>query len=293
MELVNSKTRLAYGTGTAWFVGPGANTKEDHTLNQQLIDSLKLAMKVGYRHLDCAEIYGTEREVGQALSQFLAENPSLSRNDFYITSKVWSGLKDIAGSLKHILSRLNLTHLDLFLIHAPFFSKVGYNASLSEAWTIMESLVDQGLTRHIGVSNYRIEDIKAFLPGTRIKPLVNQIEYNPYLQQPELIAYCKDHGIGIEAYSGLCPLHYKTDGPVNTVIEAIALKYKRTPAQVLIQWALEKGFVSINTSNQLERLREFWDLEKGEFHLTHEEVEEINKAGSSVHFRKYWAEEHK
>jgi len=293
MKLGDPKTRLSYGTGTEWFSGPQGNKKEDHQLNQQLIDSLKLAMKVGYRHIDCAEVYGTEREVGQALAQFLAENPTLSRNDFFITSKVFPGLNDITGTLKIILTRLNLTHLDLFLIHAPFFFKAGCNASLSEAWATMESLVDQGLTRFIGVSNYRVEDIKSFLPGARIKPVTNQIEYHPYLQQPELIAYCKEHGIMIEVFSGLTSLHNKNDGPVNAIVEAIARKHNRTPAQVLIQWVLEKGFVSINTSRHEERLREFLDLEKGEFHLTHEEVEEIDKAGSPVHFRKYWAEEFK
>jgi diketogulonate reductase-like aldo/keto reductase len=291
MEFGQEGTRIAFGTGTAWWQGPKGNN--DGTVNSSLVSLVKTALKLGYRHLDCAEIYGTEPEVGIALKEFLSENPSITRNDIYITSKVFPGLNDIRGTLKEILSRLQISSLDLYLIHAPFFSKANYSGSLKDAWTQMESVVNEGLTRHIGVSNYRIEDFEEFLPSAKIKPVCNQIEFNPYLQQPELQEYCKKHGIKITCYSPLAPLHLKTDGPVNPVIEKIASKYGKTNARILLKWVLQKGHLAITTSRQEDRLKEFLSVETTDkdLVLTEEEMKEIDEVGSKIKFRKYWQEE--
>jgi len=153
----------------------------------------------------------------------------------------------------------------------------------------MESLVDQGLTRFIGVSNYRVEDFDQFLSQARIKPLCNQIEFHPYLQQPELINYCQKHGIWVSCYTSLAPLHLKTDGPVNAVIDKIAKKHHRSEAQILLKWVLQKGMIIITTSKQEARLKEFLELDNPNlFKLSDEEIKEINEVGKTVHFRKYW-----
>jgi len=282
-------TFIAYGTGTAWYVGAGGNDRKEHELNKELIESVKLGFKVGFRHIDCAEVYGTEQEVGVALKQFLQENPTVSRQDFFITTKIYGSLNDIAGGLKNSLSRLGLSYLDLYLIHAPFFSDVKCSHTLTQAWSQMESLVDQGLTRFIGVSNYRIEDFNQFLSQARIKPLCNQIEYHPYLQQPELISFCQKHGIWVTCYSSLAPLHLKTDGPVNAVINKIAKKHNRSEADILFKWVLQKGMIIISTSKQEARLKEYLALDNPNlFKLTDEESKEIDEVGKTVYYRKYW-----
>jgi diketogulonate reductase-like aldo/keto reductase len=282
---------VAYGTGTSWYVGAKGNNQPP---NLQVIETFKIALQVGYRHIDCAEVYGTEQEVGVALQQFLSENPNVTRDQFFITTKVWQNLNDIPGAIKGSLSRLQIPYIDLYLIHAPFFSKIqDCKATLSEVWAQFESLVDQGLTRYIGVSNFRIKDFEEILHHARIKPICNQIEYNPYLQQPELIQYCKNQGIFVSAYSPLAPLNSKPDGPIPPVVEKIAIKYLRSPAQILLQWVLQKGVLVITTSRNEVRLREYLELEMNEraFRMSDEDVKEIDEVGKTVELRKYWIPE--
>jgi diketogulonate reductase-like aldo/keto reductase len=210
---------------------------------------------------------------------------------FFITTKILRSLTDIPKGLKDSLSRLGLSYVDLYLIHVPFFDMARCSLSLTEAWAQMESLVDQGLTRFIGVSNYRIEDFEAFLPKARIKPLCNQIEYHPYLQQPALFEYCQKHRICISSYASLAPLNYKKDGPINSVLEKITEKYSRSPAQILLTWVLQKGGIVITTSKQEARLKETFQLieNKDLFKLTEEESKEIEEVGKTIHFRKNFA----
>jgi len=195
--------------------------------------------------------------------------------------------------MKASLSRLGLAYLDLYLVHAPFFEKAKCNLTQPEVWSQMESLVDKGLTRYIGVSNYRIRDFEEILPHARINPICNQIEYHPYLQQHDLIQYCQNHGIIVTAYSPLTPLHNKPDGPVNPFVEKIAAKYQRSPAQILLQWALQKGIYVITTSKQEARMKEYVELDLSDrgLQLTHEEIKEIDHVGKTIQFRKYWTDQ--
>jgi diketogulonate reductase-like aldo/keto reductase len=283
---------MAYGTGTEWFIGVKGN---DNPPNAAVIETFKTAFRVGYRHLNCAEVYGTEREIGIALQQFLTENPQLTRNHFFISTKVWPHINDLPSAIKGSLSRLGLTYVDLYMIHSPFLYKVNCKASLSQVWSQMETLVDQGLTKFIGVSNYRIKDFEEFLPHARIKPICNEIEYNPYLQQSDLIDYCKHRGIIVTAFAALTPLHNKTGGPVNSIVEKIAAKYQKSLAQILLKWVLQKGIIVITTSKQEARLREYLELEQNErsFQLTNEEMKEIDEVGNTVKYRKYWENDFK
>jgi len=274
-------TMIAYGTGSSWKSGQDVN--KSNTINQLLIDSIKTALYSGYRHIDCAEFYGTEREVGIALNQFLADNPNLSRADFFITSKVFQSISDIRRAISASLSRIGTTYLDLYLIHSPFY----LSKSLSSTWSQMESLVDAGLTHYIGVSNYRIEDFQSFLPSARIKPVCNQIEFHPYLQQPELIEFCEKERILVCGYSPLVPLR-KKDGPLNPVIQELALNYKKTGPQILIQWVKQKGMLVITTSREENRLREVLELEDKGWELTKEDMIKIDSVGRLVKERTTW-----
>jgi len=276
---------IAFGTGTVWKRGSQGN-EDDAELDQQLIDSIITAFRLGYRHVDCAEGYGTEREVGVGLQQFLKENPLLTRDHFFITSKVYTTLNDIPSAIKASLSRLGISYLDLYLIHAPSFSKVNCKATKSEVWSKMETLVDQGLTKFIGVSNYRVRDFKEFLPHARIKPLCNQIPYNPYISQNQskLIQYCHQQNISVYSFSSLMPLRKRNDGPLYSIVDKMAEKYQRSMAQILLQWVLQKGIIIIvTTSRQEARLRDYLELTKNEreFRLSTEEIKEIDEAGIS------------
>eukprot|EP01122_Echinamoeba_exundans_P012526 TRINITY_DN5253_c0_g1_i1.p1 TRINITY_DN5253_c0_g1~~TRINITY_DN5253_c0_g1_i1.p1 ORF type:complete len:286 (-),score=63.97 TRINITY_DN5253_c0_g1_i1:56-913(-) len=276
--------RLAFGTGTSWWVGQNGKPS-----NPQLVASVKAALHLGYRHIDTAEIYGTESDVGIAIREFLAES-GLRREDLYIATKVGPGMADIAKACKESLGRLGLTYVDLFYIHSPFFSNYKYEGSLSDAWAAMEQLVDAGLTKQIAVSNYSVDNLKEFVPNARIKPVLNQVEYHPYLQQPELAQYCKEHGIGLASYGGLIPLSTKTDGPVNAVVNALAAKYGVSDSAILVKWNLSKCQVTVTTSSKEERLKQLLELEKNAsaVPLTAEDLQAIDTAGAQLHHRQFW-----
>ncbi|KAK9759798.1 hypothetical protein K7432_016833 [Basidiobolus ranarum] len=266
---------VAFGTGTAWYTGTN-----DGPINRKLVESIKEALKIGYRHIDTAEMYGTEKDVGLAI-----EESEIPRNQIFVTTKVWPHIGDPKKALQESLARLKLEYVDLYLVHSPLFNKESHGIILEEAWPEMENLVDQGLARAIGVSNFHIKDLDVLLPIARIKPVVNQIEFHPYLQSRELILYTENHGILTEAYGGLVPIVHKSDGPVESVVEEIAKKYSKTTSQVLLRWSVNKGNMVVTTSSKPHRLTEF--LELGTFKLTDEEVERIDIAGNMLEHRQY------
>jgi len=184
---------------------------------------------------------------------------------------------------------LGLTYVDLYIIHSPFYGQIlNISTTLSQAWSQMESLVDKGFTRFIGVSNYDIEHLNQFVPQARIKPLCNQIEFHPYLQQSELINFCQKNGILVSCFTSLAPLHLKTDGPINAVIDKFAKKYNRSAAQILFKWALQKGMTVATTSKQEARTKEYFELDNPNlFNLTEEEMKEIDEVGKTLNYRKW------
>lgn len=184
-----SKSTIAYGTGTRWF-----KRNADNPLDTDLIDSVKLAVKTGFKHIDCAEVYGNEVEVGIALR----DTP---RESLFITSKLLASIKDPIAAAKRSIEKLNCKYLDLYLIHAPFFNLESHGIEIEQAWPLMESLVTQGIVKEIGVSNFRIKDLKRILAICKIKPAVNQIEFHPYLQSELLVLFCKENGILVSAVS--------------------------------------------------------------------------------------------
>jgi alcohol dehydrogenase (NADP+) len=245
----------------------------------EVYEAVKAAIRFGYRHIDCARIYGNEAEIGKALAESFQAGV-VTRQDLWITSKLWNDSHhpgDVQAGLEATLKDLQLEYLDLFLMHWPVALQKGasfpLNADnmigldalpLSDTWTAMETLVDKGLCGHIGVSNFSQTKLKALWEGARLKPEMNQVEMHPYLQQSALLAFCQQQGIHMTAYSPLGspdrPDSLKaTDEPVlmaDPIIVEIADQHQVSPAQVLIAWALQRGTAVIPKSVTPARIKQ-------------------------------------
>ncbi|CAM6100556.1 unnamed protein product [Calypogeia fissa] len=268
-----------FGAGTAWFDTAGNDPTRPR--NKELISSIKSALQVGYRHLDAAEVYGTEYEVGIAMKE-----SAVPREDIFLTTKVLTNISDPVKALSESLKRLQVDYVDLYLIHYPFFSKETHGIDLKEAWQAMEMVHERGMAKNIGVSNFRVVDLEKVLSFANVKPAANQIEFNPYLQSRELVSFCHKHGISVEAFSPLAPIVRKLGGPLDPVTEEIAKKYGKSPGQVLLRWTMQEGVIPVTTSGKESRQKE--QLAIDSFELTEEEVERIRVAGSGLHYRKYF-----
>lgn len=264
----------------------------------EVYEAVREALRIGYRHVDCAHIYGNEAEIGQAFSDAFAEGV-LSRNDLWVTSKLWNDAHapaDVRPAVENTLSNLQLDYLDLYLVHWPVVLAKGLNRPesandligldelpLSDTWGAMEELVGEGVCRHIGVSNFSISKLKGLVAQARITPEMNQIEMHPYLQQPEMLEFCSNHGIHLTAYSPLGspdrPHGMKEDDePVlleDPAITRIAGRLGATPAQVLIKWAIQRGTAVIPKSTNPQRLKQ--NLEAVALTLTEEDMEDIGR----------------
>lgn len=289
----NKDSMPALGLGT-WKSAPG-----------DVYKAVKIAIKTGYRHIDCAPVYGNEKEVGKAVSECIAEG-TVKRSDLWITSKLWNNQHartDVVPALKQTLSDLNITYLDLFLIHWPIalkknimFPQSGKDMislkeiPLTETWKGMEEAVDAGLARHIGVSNFGINNLTTILNDARIRPEVNQVECHPYLQQEELFAFCNTNSVFLTAYSPLGSPD-RPDGikaknePLllqDKIINEIANTRKASTAQILISWALQRGTSVIPKSVHAGRIAE--NLKADEIRLSENEMEQISKLDKSYRY---------
>ncbi len=228
------------------------------------------ALNSGYRLIDTASRYGNEREVGLAVRK-----SNVPREDVFITTKVAGSEQGYASTLKACegsLRRLGLDHIDLYLIHWP-----GSRKRL-ETWRAMEKLLEVGKARAIGVSNFmnhHVEELRAASPGL---PVVNQIELSPFLQQRDVVAYCRGMGILVEAYSPLTRGR-RLDNPT---VERIATQHQRTPAQVLLRWSLQHGFVAIPKSVRSRRIRE--NANVFDFTLGQEDMGALDRLDQGMHF---------
>lgn len=266
---------------------------------ETIAQAVKTAIKMGYRHIDCASVYGNEKEIGVALKDVFAEG-IVKREDLWITSKVWNDKhKEVVESCKQSLTDLQLNYLDLYLVHWPFPNyhapkcdgdsrnpdSVPYNhESYMKTWAQMESLVESGLVKSIGTSNVTIAKMKLILRDSKIKPVLNEMEIHPHFQQPELYQFMKDNGIEVIGYSPIGspgrPERDKT--PEDTVdiedpvIVAIAERLHVHPAVVCLKWAVQRGQITIPFSVKTDKM--FNNL-KGitEGPLTEEEMEQISK----------------
>lgn len=250
---------------------------------QHVYDAVRHAIRIGYRHIDCAAIYQNESTVGQALNDALQAG-DVERDDLWITSKLWNSYHrehDVVPALQSTLQDLGLDYIDLYLIHWPvaFKKEVGLafpestdafvsldDIPLYETWRGMEEAVNQGLTRHIGVSNFSESKLQTILDYCQILPVMNQVESHPYLVQLDLLNFCSHHNIAMTAYSPLGskdrpePLKGQDEPSLleNPVIDDIAQAHDATPAQVLIAWQLQRAVVTIPKSVTPKRIEQNW-----------------------------------
>lgn len=227
------------------------------------------AVRAGYRHIDCASIYQNEHEVGQALAEVLSEGV-VSRQQLFITSKLWNtdhAPDRVAAACRKTLADLRLSYLDLYLIHWPVTPTPGPELvpDIGTTWVAMEALVREGLVRSIGVSNFSATKLQRLLlcPARVVAPAVNQVEVHPYFRNDALIAWCRGHGIHVTAYS---PLGSPDSGAIfkrkfspslmqDPVVVDVASKMEKSPAQVLVRWALQHGTSVLPKSSNPQRIK--------------------------------------
>ncbi|CAH1269925.1 AKR1A1 [Branchiostoma lanceolatum] len=262
---------------------------------EQLINAVKVAIDVGYRHIDTAWGYGNEKEVGQAIKEKIAEG-KIKRENVFVTTKLFLTFhrpEHVHESMMQSLGSLGLDYVDLYLIHNPMCLKYGTNPSeifqpigkiedlyddvdYVDTWKAMESLVDEGLAKSIGVSNFNRQQLERLLQNCRIKPAVNQVELHPYLAEQDLVDFSKDNGIHLTAYSPLgSPGHHsKRDAdPVlleDPSVAAIAKKSGKSSAQVLLRYHLDRGVSVIPKSMTPNRIQANFDIM--DFSLSQEDL---------------------
>ena len=247
------------------------------------------ALDAGFRHFDCAERYRNELEVGEALKAGLAAN-GIARENIFVTTKLWNSNhrpERVEPAFEASLDRLRLEYLDLYLIHTPYAFQPGdeqdprdqngnvlYDdgVTLLDTWRAMESLVDHGRCRAIGLSDISLNELLPIYESARIKPAVVQVESHPYLPEAELLEFCKKEGIVFLAFAPLG--HGMKPGLLeDPVILAIAARVGKTPAQVLLAWGVQRGTALLTTPKTAARARENFDISA----LPEEALNEINR----------------
>lgn len=236
----------------------------------------KAALEAGFRVLDTAERYRTEKEVGEAMRDVFEEG-RVKREDVVVITKLWNTNhrpQRVKPALEASLNRLQLGYVDLYLIHTPFAFQPGdeqdprdasgaviYDKSVTllDTWRALEALVDEGRCRAIGLSDVNLDQAKAIFDAARIKPAVVHVESHPYLPEWELLNYCKQNGIVFQAFA---PLGHSSEPRLleDPVITAIARRVNKTPAQVLLAWAIQRGTALLTTSKTPNRIRENSDV---------------------------------
>ncbi len=259
---LQDKTTLHNGIKMPWF-GLGVFKVEE---GPELVQAVKTAIKHGYRSVDTAAIYGNEEGVGQGIREGIAE-AGISREDLFVTSKVWNadlGYESTMAAYEASLNKLGLEYLDLYLIHWPVEGKY------KDAWRALETLYKEGRVKAIGVSNFQIHHLEDLMKDAEIKPMVNQVEYHPRLTQKELQSFCQEHGIQLEAWSPLMQGQLLD----NQVLKDIANKYDKSVAQIILRWDLQNGVVTIPKSTKEHRIVE--NAMVFDFELTKEDMERIH-----------------
>ncbi|KAG9501525.1 Glycerol 2-dehydrogenase (NADP(+)) [Fusarium musae] len=302
---LSNKTTFTLNNGVK-MPGLGFGTFANEGAKGETYDAVKCALKVGYRHLDCAWFYLNEGEVGQAVRDFLAENKDVKREDIFICTKVWNHLhepEEVKWSFENSLKNFGLDYIDLFLIHWPIAAekdedykpKIGPDGKyvikkdLTEnpepTWRAMEEIYASGKARAIGVSNWTVEGLKKLLSFAKVKPAVNQIEIHPFLPNEELVKFCQENDILPSAYS---PLGSQNQVPTtgekvrtNETLNAVAERSGNTLAQVLLAWGLRRGYAVLPKSSTPSRIESNFQVPN----LSDEDFEAIQSVAKGRHTR--------
>ncbi|RYP14806.1 hypothetical protein DL765_006107 [Monosporascus sp. GIB2] len=262
---------LAYGLGTA-------------RMEDQEADVTRMtvtAIKTGFNHLDCAEYYGNETELGKAIKQ-----SGVPRSSLYVTTKLQNAKRlDVQTAFANSLKKLGLDYVDLYLVHSPFMADTP--AQLQAIWEEMEKIKESGKAKSIGVSNFLQEHLETVLLTARFPPAVNQIEYHPYLQHGALVDFCRQKNIAVAAYGPLTAVTKARPGPVDPIYADLAKKYGVSEGDIALRWVIDQGIVAITTSSSEQRLKSYINRLPG-FKLTPKEVNLIADAGRGMHYRAFW-----
>src|ERR1700733_11314118 len=253
------------------------------------ITATRYALDAGFRHFDCAERYRNEREVGDALKAGLTA-AAIAREDIFITTKLWNSNhrpERVEPAFEASLGRLRLEYLDLYLIHTPFAFQPGddqdprdangnviydQGVTLLDTWKAMEGLVSEGKCKAIGLSDVSLAQVQDIVKAATIKPAVVHVESHPYLPEWDLLNYCKENGIVLQAFAAL---GHNSEPKLleDPVIVAIAKRVNKTPAQVALAWAIQRGTALLTTSKNPSRIAENFDIAT----LPEDAMREINE----------------
>ena len=274
----------------------------------EVFKAVKTAIKIGYRHIDCAPVYGNEKEIGMAIAECISEG-LITREELWVTSKLWNSShrkEQVVPAIEKTLADLQVSYLDIYLVHWPIALKenVGFPAKggdfypineipLTETWQGMETVFNKKLARHIGVSNFGPVNLQHILDNAKVTPEMNQVECHPYLQQQQLFDYCTSHSIFLTAYSPLGSFDPKriTDSPAilkDPLIGKLAEKRGVSPAQILISWALQRGISAIPKSTNANRIAE--NFEANTIELTDDKMHQIEDLDKDFRYvdGKFW-----
>ena len=291
-DFQNARMPLNHGVGQMPVLGFGTLIPDAVVARTATRD----ALETGFRHFDCAERYRNEREVGEALQEGLAAG-GITREDIFVTTKLWNTNhrpERVGPAFEASLDKLRLNYLDLYLIHTPFAFQPGdeqdprdenghiiYDRGviLLDTWRALESLVDHGKCRAIGISDIGLDELAPLYESARIKPAVIQVEAHPYLPEIELLEFCNNKKILFLAGAPLA--HGVRPGPLeDPVILAIAARVEKTPAQVLLAWAAQRGTALLVKTRTAARVRENFDISA----LPEDAFDEINRIETRQRF---------
>lgn len=275
-EFSNGDKIPALGLGT-WQAEP-----------EKVYDAVIHALKVGYRHLDCAYVYHNEEVIGRAIADAI-KSGLVTRDELFVTSKLWNSEhdpKDVEPAIRSTLKDLGLDYVNLYLMHWPIASQRGEDMPsdpskfipldkmpIEKTWAAMEELKTKGLAKHIGVSNFSVSKLKDLFGKCKTRPEMNQIELHPYLQQTKLVDFCLGSGLLVTAYSPLGTAASIKNLAADPAIVEIAKNHNCEPLQIVLAWNIERGVIVIPKSVHAERITE--NLKAADIDLTAAEMEKV------------------